>query len=184
MILGAVLAGGRSTRFGSDKAQALWNGMPLIDHVIDRLATVTAAVIVCGRQHAGVPSFADRPASDLGPLGGLNAALHFAAANGFAFVISVPCDAPLLDDALLTLLRSVGGNAFLAEMPVIGCWRSDGAASLDRHLRTSNDRSMRGWAALSGAAPLSHPAPPNINHPTDLDALSGLPPTRRPSTAS
>ncbi len=178
MILGAVLAGGRSTRFGSDKAQVLWHGLPLIDHVLNRLATVAAAVIVCGRLHAGATSIADRPASDLGPLGGLNAALHFAAANGFEFVISAPCDAPLLDDALLSHLRSAGDNRFLVEMPVIGCWRSDGAAALDQHLRASNDRSMRRWAALIGAVPLDHPAPPNINRPADLDMLG-----RRPSTA-
>ena len=35
--LGAVIAGGRSSRFGSDKAMALWQGRPLIDHAIDRL---------------------------------------------------------------------------------------------------------------------------------------------------
>jgi molybdopterin-guanine dinucleotide biosynthesis protein A len=178
MILGAVLAGGRSTRFGSDKARALWNGRPLIDHVLDRLAMVASTVIVCGRRLPGATSIADRPASDLGPLGGLNAALHFAAANGFECVISAPCDAPLLDDALLSLLRSAGDNVFLAAMPVIGCWRSDGAAALDHHLRTSNDRSMRRWAALIGGVALGHPAPPNINYPADLDMLG-----RRPSPA-
>jgi molybdopterin-guanine dinucleotide biosynthesis protein A len=173
MILGGVLAGGRSTRFGSDKAQALWNGVPLIDHVVERLAMAASAVIVCGRRHEGATSISDRPTSGLGPLGGLNAALHFAAGNGFDLVISAPCDTPLLDDALLSVLCSVGGNAFLTEMPVIGCWRSDGAALLDRHLLATSDRSMRSWAKLVGASPLNHPAPPNINRPADLEALGG-----------
>jgi molybdopterin-guanine dinucleotide biosynthesis protein A len=173
MILGAVLAGGHATRFGSDKALASWRGAPLIDHVIDRLATAASAVIVCGRQHARITSVSDRPAPDLGPLGGLNAALHHAAAHGFELVISAPCDTPLLEEGLLSILKSAGGNAFLVDMPVIGCWRTDGAPRLDAHLRTSGDRSLRGWGRLIGATPLDHPAPPNINRPTDLEALGG-----------
>ena len=43
-LLGAILAGGRSSRFGSDKAFALLNGKPLIDHVIAALAAQTDAV--------------------------------------------------------------------------------------------------------------------------------------------
>jgi molybdopterin-guanine dinucleotide biosynthesis protein A len=171
MILGAVLAGGRSMRFGSDKAMALWNGVPLIEHVVDRLATIASTVIVCGRQHERVAWVADRPAGDLGPLGGLNAALHHAAANGFDRVITVPCDTPFLDEGLLACLTSAGGNAILRDMPVIGCWRSEDAQKLDRHLATSDDRSMRSWARLAGAALLDHPAPPNINRPDDLEML-------------
>ncbi|MFM2236672.1 MAG: MobA-like transferase domain, partial [Pseudomonadota bacterium] len=31
--LGAIIAGGKATRFGSDKAAAQLNGRPLIEHV-------------------------------------------------------------------------------------------------------------------------------------------------------
>ncbi len=49
-LLGAVLAGGQSRRFGSDKALALLDGRPLIAHVIAALAAQTEAVIVCGKE--------------------------------------------------------------------------------------------------------------------------------------
>ncbi len=173
MILGAVLAGGRATRFGSDKAVALWNGAPLIDHVIARLTTAVCGIIVCGRVHNGTISVADRPAPDLGPLGGLNAALHHGASNGYDRVITVPCDTPLLDEALLSALRSAEGEAFLVDMPVIGKWCCDGASLLDELLRSGGDRSMRSWTSLRAAAPLFHPAPPNINCRADLEALLG-----------
>ncbi|MBA3896663.1 MAG: NTP transferase domain-containing protein, partial [Sphingomonadaceae bacterium] len=62
MILGAVLAGGASRRFGSDKALAMRDGRPLIAHVVDALATQVDAVVVCGRDWGGLPSIADRPA--------------------------------------------------------------------------------------------------------------------------
>src|SRR5579872_4815856 len=95
-ILGAVLAGGRSSRFGSDKAAALIDGRPMLEWVIDALAPQVDDVIICGRASPGRISVAYRPRPDLGPLGGLNAALHHAAANGFDAVLSVPCDTPRL----------------------------------------------------------------------------------------
>lgn len=173
MILGAVLAGGNSTRFGSDKAEAIWRGRPLLEHVVARLETVCSHVIVCGRDHVDHPSIPDRPAPGLGPLGGLNAALHFALANGFERVISMPCDAPSPSDDMLAALASVEGDAFLLQMPVIGSWRADHAPLLDEHLHGSAGRSMRSWAELIGASALTLSAPPNVNYPADLEALDG-----------
>ena len=171
MILGAVLAGGRSSRFGSDKAQAVWGGRPLLDHVVARLAGVCSAVIICGRDADTIPSIPDRPAPDLGPLGGLNAALHHAAAAGYDRVVVAPCDTPLLDDDLLAALTSATRDVFLATMPVIGSWQSAHADLLDAHLRSDANRSMRGWAEAIGATPLHLPAPPNVNRPFDLEGL-------------
>jgi molybdopterin-guanine dinucleotide biosynthesis protein A len=173
VILGAVLAGGRSTRFGSDKAEAIWKGRPLVEHVIEYLGTVCDGVVICGRQRHGVLSIPDRPAPDLGPLGGLNAALHFAGDHGFDRVISMPCDTPMLDPALLEALAAVTGDAFLAEMPVIGSWRANRGVLLDRHQQGSRGRSMRSWAETINASALCLPAPLNVNHSTDLEALDG-----------
>lgn len=174
MILGAVLAGGRSSRFGSDKALAMWRGRPLIAHVVARLATVTDAVIVCGRDHAGFVSVPDRPMAGLGPLGGLNAALHHAAATGFARVLTASCDTPVLDDALLAALAA-SDDACLGGLPVIGIWRSGHAAALDSHLAEANSRSVRGFATRIGAKLLDLPAPPNVNRPEDMATLPILP---------
>lgn len=178
MILGAILGGGRSSRFGSDKAEALWRGIRLIDHVHARLATVAAEIVVCGWQGAGFRAVADRPAAGLGPLGGLAGALHHAASAGFDRVLTIPCDTPLLSDALLTALARAPGDAFLAEMPVIGSWRTAGGPALDAYLAIADsDRSVRGWAAALGADPIDLPAPPNINRRADLAALEARQPS-------
>ena len=50
MILGAVIAGGRSTRFGSDKALALIGGERLIDRTIAALDPQVDRLVVCGRK--------------------------------------------------------------------------------------------------------------------------------------
>ena len=66
MLLGAVLAGGRSRRFGSDKAMALHHGKPLLAHAAEALAQHTQAVILCGRTMAGfiATAFAQETAAD------------------------------------------------------------------------------------------------------------------------
>lgn len=171
MILGAILAGGRSQRFGSDKAAALLGGRALIDHVADALALHVDRLIVCGRAHDSLGFVSDRPAADLGPLGGLNAALDYARTKGFERVVTLPCDTPLIDRELITALLAHGGPAILAECPVIGIWPAQFAPSLDQWLATSGDRSIRAWARSVRAEQLAISAPANVNRVADLDRL-------------
>lgn len=152
-LLGAVLAGGASTRFGSDKAIAELDGRPLIEHAIAALGRECEAVIVCGRNWGDwVP---DRPRSGLGPLGGIAAALHTAAERGFDAVLSCGCDTPLLPDGLGARLAAAGPAAFVAELPVIGFWPAGHGPLLDAFLAESDDRSVRAWARVAGAVPLA-----------------------------
>lgn len=168
--LGAILAGGRSRRFGSDKAVALLDGATLIERAIAALRPQVDALVVCGRTIDGYDCVADRPGPDLGPLGGLNAALHYARANGFNRVVSAPCDAPFLPADLVA--RLVEPPCYVAAMPVIGLWLATLSETLDRHLATSDDRSMRRWAAIVGACSVDLGALGNVNTPADLDQLA------------
>ena len=170
-ILGAVLAGGRSSRFGSDKALARLGDATLLDHALAALAPHCAALIVCGRDRAPVPTVADVPAPDLGPLGGLAGALAHGAAHGFDAVLTNACDTPFLPAALLAALLASDG-AYAAEAPTVGCWPTRLAPALAMHLASGGDRSIRRWAAAQGiAAVLPGVALPNINRPGDLAAL-------------
>jgi molybdopterin-guanine dinucleotide biosynthesis protein A len=169
-VLGAVLAGGRSRRFGSDKAEALVAGRTLIEHVVHALSRDCEAVVVCGRRQPG-PALEDRPCAGLGPLGGLCAALSYAAVGGFDAVLSVPCDVPDLPPDLLQRLSTGPLPAFVSDLPVVGLWPCALAAELDRYLARSEDRSMRGWARAANASAVDLPwAPSNINTPRDLAA--------------
>lgn len=175
-LLGAVLAGGRSSRFGSDKALADLHGKPLLQHAVDALALQCDDTIVCGRDWPGLKSVADRPGPDLGPLGGLAAALHHAAANAFDAVVSVGCDTPLLPKDLVNQLAAAGEAAYLRELPIIGLWPARLAPMLDAHLATADDRSLRAWARLANAVAIGVDQPPaNINRPEDLVAVQSRP---------
>lgn len=166
-VLGAVLAGGRSRRFGSDKAQALVAGERLIDLVGQALARQSDAVVVCGRSEAGFDCIPDLPASGLGPLGGLNAALHHALDRGFDAVLSSGCDVPNLPPDLAARLAGEGA-AHVADQPVVGLWPAALAAQCSAYLQ-SGGRSLYGFGEHVAACRVTvFPPLRNINAPTDL----------------
>ncbi len=168
-ILGAVLAGGRSSRFGSDKAAALFAGRPLIDHAADVLRPWVHAVVVIGGDRPG--AIPDRPRADLGPLGGLAGALAHARDAGFGTVLTLSCDTPRLPDGLLAdLIRHA--PAYCTDSPTLGYWPASLADDLIAFLADADDRSVRGWARRCGARPVAAPAPiANVNTPADLARL-------------
>ena len=169
-LLGAILAGGRSRRFGSDKAEALWRGKPLVEHAADRLRPIVDDVVLCGRSYGTLSAIHDRPAADMGPLGGLNAALHQARAQGFAAVLSLGCDTPDVPAALFDRLRTIG-PAYVGRLPVIGYWPVGLADDLDAFLAEDRKHAIRAWADRVGAEPIDWPALANVNEPADLAAL-------------
>ncbi|MBB5715408.1 molybdenum cofactor guanylyltransferase [Sphingomonas aerophila] len=169
-LLGAVLAGGRSSRFGSDKALALWEGQRLIDRSRALLEPWCDEVIVVGRNDDGA-GVADLPRASLGPLGGIAGALDYGASHGYRCVLTISCDMPFLPDGLVeALVRR--GPAYCSDAPVLGYWPSALGAQLLGWIETAPDLSVRGWARSVGALPIASPAPlANVNTPEDLLAL-------------
>lgn len=171
MILGAVLAGGLSKRFGTDKALAELDGRSLIALAVDALSGWCEHVIVVGRETAPAPTLPDWPRPGMGPLGGLAAAMRFALDEGYEMVLSCGVDAAVLPDDLLGQLSPA--PACLADQPVIGLWPSAAAPVLEALLHREDRHSMYRFAELIGARRIETAAAiPNINTPGDLAALS------------
>ena len=170
-ILGAVIAGGRSSRFGSDKALAPLDGRRLIDHARAGLAAQTDAVVVCGRRDGDWLSLPDRPRPGLGPLGGIAAALRHAAAHGFRGVLTSACDTPVVPADLAQHL--VGHDpAIIAGQPLFGYWPARLANAIDAFLADGDNRAVGAFAARVEArrVPFDRDIP-NINTIADLAAL-------------
>ena len=167
MILGVVLAGGQSARFGSDKALAELAGHTLLARAVDQLSGWCEFVVVAGRETAPAPTLPDWPHAGMGPLGGIAAALHHAADQGYAAVLSIGVDAPDLPDNLLTLLAPA--PAYLAAQPVVGLWPVSAQAAIEAILEGTGQHSMRALTAAIGARAVRLPIDPaNINTPADL----------------
>ena len=118
-VSAAVVAGGKSRRMGQDKAWIDVGGAPLIQRVIDVLATVADEVIVVANDERygtlGVRLVADR-FPDGGALGGI--ATGIGAASHDTILVAA-CDMPFLDAAVWQLLLDRQGGADVV-IPVIG----------------------------------------------------------------
>ena len=104
---GFVLAGGRSSRMGTDKAWVIFQGRPLIEHAAGILSEAGLPVSIAGaRDDAAARLVSCAPVipdaeSGLGPLGGICAALASCASD---FAVFLPVDAPLLPPSLVVYL--------------------------------------------------------------------------------
>ncbi len=110
-IVIAILAGGESRRMGNDKAQMLWNGVPLLEHLCRIALATKRRVLVVGRERPAdwtlneVVFLMDEERG-IGPLSGLKTALQWAHRNDCQTVCALPCDVPLLTtDAINWLIQ-------------------------------------------------------------------------------
>jgi molybdenum cofactor guanylyltransferase len=117
-ITGLVLAGGRGSRMGGvDKGLQTLNGVPLVQHALQRLAPQVGALMVNANRHLetyagfGVPVWPDEPADYAGPLAGFLAGLAHCETPWLA---TVPCDTPRFPLDLLARLAAGLGDAALA----------------------------------------------------------------------
>ncbi len=138
-----------------------------MDRVADSLGSQSTALIVCGREEPGFGCISDQPASGIGPLGGLNAALQFAEQHGFTHVLSAGVDAPNLPGDLAELLAG-DGAAIVSDQPVVGLWPVSVAADLVDFI-SEEGRSIYGFADRIEARRIELDPPLlNINRPDDL----------------
>lgn len=147
--LGAILAGGRSSRFGSDKGEAMLDGRRLVDHVVASLNMQCDELVIVGREWPGLTSLADRPYAGEGPLGGLCAALHYASAHGHDEILCAGCDTLPVPPDLAE--RLAPGPAVVDGHWLLGLWPAALAGDLDRWLACQQDRAIRAWMRHAGA---------------------------------
>jgi molybdopterin-guanine dinucleotide biosynthesis protein A len=111
-----VLAGGRSSRFGSDKLAARYRGQPLLQHAVTRVAEACGSVVLVVAPDAdppdllpGLPVTVARDAEAYeGPLAGLAVALPHVPAP---WAMVVAGDMPDLSPPVLLEMLRVAGEA-------------------------------------------------------------------------
>jgi len=170
MILGVVLAGGKSSRFGSDKALAELGGRTLISRAVDSLSGWCEHVVIAGRETGPAPCIPDWPRAGMGPLAGIAAGLHAALDADFTSILTCGVDSAELPEDLLELLATP--PCYLSDQPVIGHWPATAAGAVETILQGDTKHSMREFADAIGAKAVKRGAKPaNINTPADLAAV-------------
>jgi molybdenum cofactor guanylyltransferase len=99
-VTGVVLAGGRGSRMGGDdKGLIILHGRAMVEHVLARLRPQVGALLISANRNQdryaalGCPVVPDLLADYQGPLAGMAAALQAATTP---YVVTVPCDSPLM----------------------------------------------------------------------------------------
>ncbi len=117
-VTGIILAGGRSSRMGRDKAALPFGDLPLLSWVVKKVATVCDPVIVVAKtagayRDSGATVITDQWPGE-GPLVGLHAGLM---ATQTEYAAAVACDLPFVDPALLAGLITLapGWSAVVPE---------------------------------------------------------------------
>jgi len=100
---GFVLAGGRSSRMGTDKASLVFRGRPLVAHALEILSGAGLDSSIAGARVAlgGYAPVVEDAEPGLGPLGGIATALASTAAR---WAIFLAVDLPLLPSSLVRFL--------------------------------------------------------------------------------
>jgi molybdopterin-guanine dinucleotide biosynthesis protein A len=158
-ITGLVLAGGLARRMGGmDKGLIELAGRPMIEHVLDALRPQVGSLLINANRNTdryaayGHPVVSDTLQGFMGPLAGVLAALQRLATE---FLVTVPCDAPLVAPDLVGRLYEacVANDADVAvatdgrrQQPVFLLLRADTAPSLEAYL-AGGGRKIDTWFA-------------------------------------
>ncbi len=186
-IAGVLLAGGRAQRMGGqDKGLIEVAGKPMAEHILDLLRPQVGAIVInANRNHEryaafGYPVVADSIGEFFGPLAGMASALQ---ATDKEYILTVPCDSPLLPADLAARMAAAlvrdGADIAVAHdgarmQPVFALLRRDLLPSLLAYLR-AGERKIDLWFARHRTALADFSDSPdiflNINTPEERAEL-------------
>jgi molybdopterin-guanine dinucleotide biosynthesis protein A len=182
-VTGLVLAGGLARRMGGeDKGLVELAGRPMIEHVLDGLRSQVGTLLInANRNRERYAAFGHAVLPDTlegfqGPLAGVLAGLR---QLGTEFLVTVPCDAPLLAPDLVARLHRAcserGADLAVAsdgrrQQPVFLLLRASVAPGLEAYL-AAGGRKIDAWLAALRVAEADFSDRPdtfvNVNDPDE-----------------
>ncbi len=138
-----ILAGGKSTRMGADKAFMMLDRRTLLARALELARTVTADVRIVGdrAKFAAFAPVVEDVFRECGPLGGIHAALRASSAEwNLMLAVDVPFVSPALLEYLIKRARSSSAVVTVARagggwQPLGGVYRREFADSAEQALR-------------------------------------------------
>jgi molybdopterin-guanine dinucleotide biosynthesis protein A len=164
-ILGVVLAGGKSQRFGEDKSQVKLGDKLLIDYILSEIIDEFNEVLVVSNNRISFKeskkiSLITDFKKDLGPLGGVLTAMKWAKENNknYQWISTFPADTPFFKNQILKdFLKSINLNKsklfFIksnnTRHNIFGLWSIDLMDKLEEDLN-KGERKVEVWANSIG----------------------------------
>ena len=165
-ILGIILAGGKSSRFGEDKSTVKLGNKTLLDHIVNKIENEFNEILVISNnkelnfKNKKIQVLEDCIEGQLGPLVGILTAMKWVKENkkDYRWVASFPCDTPFFDINLTNKLKLKTNNTskkliFLNSEKkrhnIFGAWSIDLIEILENDLK-KNFRKVEIWADKIG----------------------------------
>ena len=164
-ILGTVLAGGKSQRFGEDKSQVMLEGKLLIDYILSEISSVFREILVVSNnkidfKNSEKISIIEDFKKGLGPLGGVLSAMKWVKENNkdYKWISTFPADTPFFKKEILqkfygeieiekSRLFFIKSNK--TRHNIFGLWSIDLLDKLEEDLN-KGDRKVELWANSVG----------------------------------
>ena len=164
-ILGTVLAGGKSQRFGEDKSQVKLGGKLLVDYILSEIIDEFNEVLVVSnnlidfKQSEKISLIKDFK-KDLGPLGGVLTAMKWVKDNNkdYQWISTFPVDTPFFKNEILKdffkKINMKEGKLFFINSNntrhnIFGLWSLDLMDKLEEDL-DKGERKVEVWANSIG----------------------------------
>ena len=166
-ILGVVLAGGKSHRFGEDKTQVKLNGKILIDYILSEIIDEFKEILIVANksirymQSNKISKISDLK-DDFGPLGGILSAMKWVKKNGkeYKWISTFPSDTPFFTKKELKIfyknIKINDSKLFFIKSKktrhnIFGLWSIDLIDQLENDL-LKGDRKVEIWADSVGVS--------------------------------
>ena len=164
-ILGTVLAGGKSQRFGEDKSQAKLEGKLLLDYILSEISSEFREILIVSNnkidfKNSEKISIIEDFKKGLGPLGGVLSAMKWVKENNkdYKWISTFPADTPFFKKEILqkfydeieiekSRLFFIKSNK--TRHNIFGLWSIDLLDKLEEDLN-KGDRKVELWANSVG----------------------------------
>ena len=164
-ILGVVLAGGKSQRFGEDKCQVKLGDKLLIDYILSEIVEEFKEVLLISNNkikynHSNKISLVEDTKKGLGPLGGILTAMKWIRQNNknYKWISTFPSDTPFFKKKILNNfleeIKDYEGKLFFINSNntrhnIFGLWSIDLLERLEKDL-DNGERKVEMWANKIG----------------------------------
>ena len=165
-ILGVVLAGGKSKRFGQDKNQVKLGNLTLLEHVLFKIINEYKEVLVVSNHNLTLDkldkiNLIQDCIKDQGPLAGVLSAMRWVKKTNkqYKWIATFPSDTPFFDESIISkyneaikkndsLLYFIKSNG--KRHNIFGLWSIDLMETLENDLIKNNLRKVEDWANKIG----------------------------------
>ena len=165
-ILGIILAGGKSSRFGEDKSTVKLGNKTLLDHTVGKIENEFNEILVISNnkdfnfKNNKIHLMEDCIEGQLGPLVGILTAMKWVTKNkkNYKWIASFPCDTPFFDIKLISELKIkvketskklIFLNSNKKRHNIFGLWSMDLIEILEKDIKNSF-RKVELWADKVG----------------------------------